>query len=357
MAIAGDVVRTNWQAEATCRGVDPDVFFPSRGESLSEPRAYCLVCPVASDCLRFNLHERQGVFAGLSERERRRARKWLDPTGAYRPPMITVDRLVGVDERQITRPSFGVVGSGRSDGGDDDTWLATCEPSSGRGRQQAEQREAAMATKVNGSVDGHDVERDQFQMKPQERGDQGERATSVSDEIPEPAITWDEAVERGRRMVGNLGQQRWSLGDLALLVSPMGTKSVRRGEQRSLRAFAAAIGCEHASLLDYRATSSAWRPQDRRSEASWSAHRWLIAEPERVQLLHTMIAASPTGRVTMADLRSVVGSRRRALSLEGLEHRLQRLEDDLLAVAEPGAVARMLRAHAERLEERAVEVA
>jgi hypothetical protein len=58
----------------------------------------------------------------------------------------------------------------------------------------------------------------------------------------------------------------------------------------------------------------------------------------------------------MAQVRSVIGSRRRAFSFDALDERLARVVSDALHVAEPATVARMLHAHAERLEARALEV-
>lgn len=61
----------------SCRGVDPDVFFPDRGESLSPAQAICAECIVSDECLEYALAngERFGVWGGTSERERRRIRR------------------------------------------------------------------------------------------------------------------------------------------------------------------------------------------------------------------------------------------------------------------------------------------
>lgn len=69
--------RADWRDSAACKGVDPDMFFPERGESGEEAKAVCRRCPVAGDCLSENLFEHFGVFGGLSERERRRMRRQL----------------------------------------------------------------------------------------------------------------------------------------------------------------------------------------------------------------------------------------------------------------------------------------
>jgi WhiB family redox-sensing transcriptional regulator len=68
---------TSWMADGNCVGVDPDLFFPERGESTKEAKAVCRACDVRDQCLEFALdnRERFGIWGGLSERERRRIRK------------------------------------------------------------------------------------------------------------------------------------------------------------------------------------------------------------------------------------------------------------------------------------------
>jgi WhiB family redox-sensing transcriptional regulator len=63
-------------ARAACRKVDPDLFFPSVGEPLDAARAVCEPCPVREECLAFAVahSELHGVWAGTSDRERRRLR-------------------------------------------------------------------------------------------------------------------------------------------------------------------------------------------------------------------------------------------------------------------------------------------
>jgi WhiB family redox-sensing transcriptional regulator len=68
---------TRWMDQANCLGVDPDLFFPSRGESTAEARAVCAGCVVRAECLEYALEgaEKFGIWGGMSERERRRMRK------------------------------------------------------------------------------------------------------------------------------------------------------------------------------------------------------------------------------------------------------------------------------------------
>jgi hypothetical protein len=45
----------NWQDEANCLGVDPDLFFPERGASTREAKEVCRGCVVRLDCLEYAL--------------------------------------------------------------------------------------------------------------------------------------------------------------------------------------------------------------------------------------------------------------------------------------------------------------
>jgi WhiB family transcriptional regulator, redox-sensing transcriptional regulator len=64
----------SWQQRAECRGVDPDVFYPTSEEETAEAKAICMACPVQEPCLDYALasRERDGVWGGCTERERRR---------------------------------------------------------------------------------------------------------------------------------------------------------------------------------------------------------------------------------------------------------------------------------------------
>ena len=64
----------SWRQRAACRGVDPDIFYPASDEEADEAKAVCGVCPVREACLEYALvnRERDGVWGGATERERRR---------------------------------------------------------------------------------------------------------------------------------------------------------------------------------------------------------------------------------------------------------------------------------------------
>ena len=65
-----------WRKRSACRGIDPDVFYPvsEAEEDAAEAKAVCAQCPVRESCLEHALanREREGVWGGTTERERRR---------------------------------------------------------------------------------------------------------------------------------------------------------------------------------------------------------------------------------------------------------------------------------------------
>lgn len=71
------VERPAWMADANCRGMDPELFFPEPGESLASARAVCRACDVQAECLAYaiNTGEKQGVWGGTSGQERKRIRR------------------------------------------------------------------------------------------------------------------------------------------------------------------------------------------------------------------------------------------------------------------------------------------
>ncbi|MFP5319861.1 MAG: WhiB family transcriptional regulator [Acidimicrobiia bacterium] len=66
-----------WRADAACRGLDTEVFFPLTDEEAAEAKAVCATCPVRELCLEYAMVTRQddGVWGGLTETERRRLRR------------------------------------------------------------------------------------------------------------------------------------------------------------------------------------------------------------------------------------------------------------------------------------------
>ncbi|MEY3265608.1 MAG: hypothetical protein RLY19_152 [Actinomycetota bacterium] len=64
----------SWRQQGACNGLDPAVFFPDSDEAAQEAISICSECPVRLSCLEHALavREREGVWGGATERERRR---------------------------------------------------------------------------------------------------------------------------------------------------------------------------------------------------------------------------------------------------------------------------------------------
>jgi WhiB family transcriptional regulator, redox-sensing transcriptional regulator len=67
--------RPEWMDRANCRGLDPALFFPGRGDHQGQREALkvCGGCEVRGECLEHALEEseHQGVWGGMSERGRK----------------------------------------------------------------------------------------------------------------------------------------------------------------------------------------------------------------------------------------------------------------------------------------------
>jgi WhiB family redox-sensing transcriptional regulator len=70
VSVPADAAREVW-ASALCAQVDPDLFFPEKGQPSAPAKAVCARCPVTALCLAtFGPLVDHGVVGGLSERER-----------------------------------------------------------------------------------------------------------------------------------------------------------------------------------------------------------------------------------------------------------------------------------------------
>lgn len=72
----------DWRADAACKRVDPDLFFPVGTTGLAlvqieDAKAVCRSCPSQAPCLEYALATNQdsGVWGGCSEEERRAMRR------------------------------------------------------------------------------------------------------------------------------------------------------------------------------------------------------------------------------------------------------------------------------------------
>jgi WhiB family redox-sensing transcriptional regulator len=63
-----------WRQRAACRGAEPDIFYPVSEDEAEDAKNICRQCAVIETCLEFALanRERDGVWGGATERERRR---------------------------------------------------------------------------------------------------------------------------------------------------------------------------------------------------------------------------------------------------------------------------------------------
>ena len=63
-----------WRQRAACRGADSEIFFPMTDDDAGDAKSICQQCPVRQACLEWALvtRERDGVWGGATERERRR---------------------------------------------------------------------------------------------------------------------------------------------------------------------------------------------------------------------------------------------------------------------------------------------
>ena len=72
----------DWRDQASCRSVDPDLFFPvgTTGVALVQiehAKSVCRSCTAREACLEFALatNQESGIWGGTSEEERRKLRK------------------------------------------------------------------------------------------------------------------------------------------------------------------------------------------------------------------------------------------------------------------------------------------
>lgn len=65
-----------WRAQAACTGIDPDIFYPASEDDIDaeSAKSVCAECVVVESCLEHALafREKDGIWGGATERERRR---------------------------------------------------------------------------------------------------------------------------------------------------------------------------------------------------------------------------------------------------------------------------------------------
>jgi WhiB family redox-sensing transcriptional regulator len=73
---AREETREEWMDYAACLYVDPEAFFPEKGDSQTAPKRVCAGCDVRAQCLAYALehNEQDGIWGGVSARQRRHMR-------------------------------------------------------------------------------------------------------------------------------------------------------------------------------------------------------------------------------------------------------------------------------------------
>jgi WhiB family redox-sensing transcriptional regulator len=64
----------SWRTQGACLGLDPQIFYPETDEEAQPAKDVCAGCAVSTTCLEYALsrREKDGVWGGCTERERRR---------------------------------------------------------------------------------------------------------------------------------------------------------------------------------------------------------------------------------------------------------------------------------------------
>ena len=114
-------------------------------------------------------------------------------------------------------------------------------------------------------------------------------------------------MSEGRRLADEHSRHQFRLGDLALMVEPIGRHGgAPTGATARLNSYAREIGVDFKTLAEYRWVSSRWAADSRRLDsASWSAHQALAPLEDRAEV----IASRP--RWTAREARETAAARRR----------------------------------------------
>jgi WhiB family transcriptional regulator, redox-sensing transcriptional regulator len=68
------VTNLSWRQKAACRGLDPEIFYPTSDDAADSAKIVCSACAVRTACLEYALSHREndGIWGGATEKERRR---------------------------------------------------------------------------------------------------------------------------------------------------------------------------------------------------------------------------------------------------------------------------------------------
>jgi WhiB family transcriptional regulator, redox-sensing transcriptional regulator len=73
LQIVLETAKLKWMDEGLCAQVDPEIWFPEKGNPTAAAKAICRRCPSRQPCLQYALDNniRFGVWGATSERQRR----------------------------------------------------------------------------------------------------------------------------------------------------------------------------------------------------------------------------------------------------------------------------------------------
>ncbi len=70
-----------WREQAACKGANPDLFHPERGDTatVKAALAICATCPVQAECATTGAREPVGIWGGTTAAQRKRQRPPAPP--------------------------------------------------------------------------------------------------------------------------------------------------------------------------------------------------------------------------------------------------------------------------------------
>lgn len=107
LELLAEMLGQPWRAHARCRSVDPEQFFPDKGDGGAPHRVtrICGDCPVQPECAEWGIaYERHGWWGGVSERTLSRIRT-VRAAGEPLPTPLPGERIDDIRARAHTDPA------------------------------------------------------------------------------------------------------------------------------------------------------------------------------------------------------------------------------------------------------------